>query len=95
MSINLTKLQAEELAYRLLVNEESQDNEYPEDRLPVWGKVEGRTLTIWSVDDCLDDIDEIICRWTNYAESGEVDSFGAWGSVRSMESLRVKVTAAA
>jgi hypothetical protein len=90
-TVKLTKLQAEEIGYRLTLNEESQSESHAEDRLPIWGKLNGVTLSIWDFDNCLDDIDEITDRWSDYASSGESDSFGAWGSVRSMTSLRAKI----
>jgi hypothetical protein len=90
-TIKLTKLQAEEIAYRLSINEDSQTETYPEDRLPVWGSVNGLQLTITDRDNCLDDIDEITDRWSDYAASGEADSFAAYGSVRSMIGLRAKI----
>jgi hypothetical protein len=89
-TIKLTPLQADELTHRLILNDESQDMAHPDDRLPIWGKVEGRTLTIWFLKDCLDDIDNII----DIHDSNSDDPWEgakARGAARSMRGLRAKI----
>jgi hypothetical protein len=89
-TIKLTQLQADELTHRLDLNDESQDMAHPDDRLPIWGKVEGRTLTIWFLKDCLDDIDSII---DIHDDNSDDDCGGAKarGAARSMRGLREKI----
>jgi hypothetical protein len=89
-TITVTQLQADELSYRLILNDESQDSHHEDDRLPIWGKVEGRTLTIWFLKDFLDDIDSII---DIHDDNSDDDCGGAKAraAARSMRGLRAKI----
>jgi len=99
IKIKITKLQANEIQYRLEVNEDQNEinetNGDP-DRLPVWGTIttEGKStyLHISSMTDALDDIDDIINRWTDQMEDGpdECRRSGAQ-HIRSMKGLRDKL----
>lgn len=93
ITINLTKLQADEISWRLSLNEQSQREQHQEDRLPVWGQVTGKVLTVWSLTDCLCDIDTIIEGWV--AESRGYDPFRGQAGLRTMRNLREKITALA
>lgn len=93
-TIRVTKMQAEELDHRLSIAIDSQDEADPADRLPVWGSIAGRDVTIESIADCIDDIDSVI----SYADdgSGEPGRDGAQARAlaRSMRGLRDKIVEA-
>lgn len=89
----LTKLQADEIAHRLAVNEQSQSEPFPEDRLPVWGSVTGHRLVVWSIADCLDDLDSMIEVHDDNSDD-PWDGAKARGAARSVRGLREKVRAA-
>ncbi len=95
----ITRIQGEELRYRLLLNtEQNEINEAngDKDRLPVWGMIEQRGksfyLTIWHLAAALDDIDEIIERWTDQIDDAPDECVrSAVAHVRSMKGLRDKI----
>jgi hypothetical protein len=95
----ITRIQGEELRYRLELNEEQNEinkEKGDSDRLPVWGMIEQRGksfyLTVWHLAAALDDIDEIIERWTDQIDDVPDECVRSTvACVRSMKGLRDKL----
>lgn len=89
MQFKLTKLQATEIGCRLQVAVESQTNEFPEDRLPVWGTLTGDTLTVFSTVDAMDEIENIIDRLRDPAHHW--NKMQTMATIRSFQQLQTKM----
>jgi hypothetical protein len=81
-AVSITKTQAQEINFRLQVAEESQSNEWAEDRLPVWGAINNQTLIVWSIENAIDEIENIIDRlrdpanhWNKMQTIAQIKSF--------------------